>query len=141
MVQLPSELEQLKRFHGHLGPYVVIGYRMGLLAREQFPDRIFCMAGSGTQRPLSCLADGIQFSSSCTLGKGNIRLLEEGKAAASFSDGRKSIEMELKGEVRRDIDARTTKENEEAISMDLFEAPLESLIVVTAGKKDPFGRA
>ncbi len=140
MAQLPSELEQLKRFHGHLGPYVVVGYKMGLVARQRFPEKIFCIARSGTRRPLSCLADGIQFSSCCTLGKGNIQLLDEGRASASFSDGTEAMEMELRDEVKKDIDLRTTKENEEAISLEVFNAPFDRLIELRQERSAPFGR-
>ncbi len=31
-----SELENLKRFHGHLGPYAVIGLRIGKIAVEKY---------------------------------------------------------------------------------------------------------
>ena len=32
MPELPDELQQLKEFHGHLGPFVVIGYLAGTQA-------------------------------------------------------------------------------------------------------------
>ena len=86
MISLPDELRELKRFHGHLGPYAVVGFRMGMIARSRYPDKIFSTAYSGTKRPLSCMADGIQMSSCCTLGKGNITLNEAGKASADFTD-------------------------------------------------------
>lgn len=70
-----SSLEELAAFHGHLGPYIVLGYRIGKYARESFCDdpfllnaRVFC---SG-HPPESCLVDGVQIGSGCTLGKCNI---------------------------------------------------------------------
>ena len=70
-------LQKLKDFHGHLGPYVTVGYRMGLAANREFGDSAFkkkAIAYSGLKTPLSCMVDGIQVSSGCTLGKGNIKV-------------------------------------------------------------------
>ncbi|MBU2564921.1 MAG: formylmethanofuran dehydrogenase subunit E family protein, partial [Candidatus Thermoplasmatota archaeon] len=82
-----SELENLKKFHGHLGPYAVIGLRMGKLAVEKMGVRgkkLKCVVRTGIKPPISCIIDGIQFSSSCTLGKGNIKVEDEGVAEAVF---------------------------------------------------------
>lgn len=140
MTSLPNELRELKRFHGHLGPYAVIGYRMGLTARAMFPERIYALLHSGTRRPLSCLADGVQMSSCCTLGKGNITLRDDGEASAEFSDGLRHLQIELLPEVRARIDAETDHSTEETISLDLYLSPDTSLFTITEGKGAPFGR-
>ncbi len=140
MIPLPDELGALKRFHGHLGPYAVIGYRMGMIARERFPERIYALLHSGTRRPLSCMADGVQMSSCCTLGKGNITLKDDGEASAEFSDGFKHLQIDLLPEIRARIDRETTHETEERISVDLYDAPDASLFVITEGRSAPFGR-
>jgi formylmethanofuran dehydrogenase subunit E len=79
----------LKSFHGHLGPYVVLGYRMGRLALEKAGSRghfgISARVHSVLAPPPSCLVDGIQLGSGCTLGKRNIEVFEtEGPAYAVF---------------------------------------------------------
>jgi formylmethanofuran dehydrogenase subunit E len=86
-------LLMLERFHGHLGPYVVLGYRMGRLARKALDVGAFDLSAevfTGTEPPLSCLVDGVQVGSSCTLGKGNIQVHDGRRAEARFStkDGR-----------------------------------------------------
>lgn len=133
------DLEALRRFHGHLGPYVVIGYRMGLAARERFPDKIFAEVWSGTTRPLSCILDGIQFSSCCTLGKGNIKVMEKGEAKARFSDGTNCFEMALIGSIKNDIDRRTTRETEDRISYEMFSVPFEDIISLKERSSDRSG--
>jgi formylmethanofuran dehydrogenase subunit E len=140
MISLPDELRDLKRFHGHLGPYAVIGYRMGLIARAMFKERIYALLHSGTSRPLSCLADGVQMSSCCTLGKGNIILRDDGEASAEFSDGFRHLQIDLLPEVRARIDAETNHSTEESISLDLYRSPESSLFVITEGRSAPFGR-
>jgi formylmethanofuran dehydrogenase subunit E len=140
MTFLPPELEQLKRFHGHLGPYAVIGYRMGLIARKRFPERIYAVVHSGTKRPLSCLADGVQMSSCCTLGKSNISVREDDEARVEFSDGHAHLEIAALPRVREGIDGRCTHDNEERMSLDIYDAPESELFVITEGRSAPFGR-
>ncbi len=90
---IPTE-SFLKAFHGHLGPYVVLGYRMGRLALEATGSTghfgISADVYSILAPPPSCLVDGVQLGSGCTLGKRNIAVHEtDGPAYAVFttSDG------------------------------------------------------
>lgn len=65
----------LAAFHGHLGPYLVVGYRIGKYAREHFcndPFRLRAAVYCSGKPPESCIADGVQMGSGCTLGKRNI---------------------------------------------------------------------
>lgn len=140
MTKLPDELQALKKFHGHLGPYAVLGYRMGLAARQRFPNRIWAIVHSGTKRPLSCLADGIQMSSCCTLGKNNIIVKEDDEARVEFSDGMIQIEYSTLPSVRSRIDGKCTHDNEEEMAMELYTAPMDSLFVLTEGRSAPFGK-
>jgi len=69
---------RLRQFHGHLGPYAVLGYRLGswLLHRlgcgKYFGAHI-TVTGAGTT-PYTCLLDGLQVSTGHTLGKRNLTL-------------------------------------------------------------------
>ena len=140
MVSLPDELEALKRFHGHLGPYVLIGYRMGQIGRERFPNNIWAVVFTGTKRPLSCTIDGIQYSSSCTLGKGNITVREENLVKAEFFDERRLLSIDLIDGIRERIDATTMRDNEELIALDLYMAPPTELFKITEGESAQTGR-
>jgi hypothetical protein len=140
MTPLPDEMVALKKFHGHLGPYAVLGYRMGLTARRRFPLRIYARVHSGTKRPLSCLADGVQMSSCCTLGKSNITVLEDAEARVEFSDGSEHLEMTALPEVVNDISSRCDHHNEEEMAMQLYSMSDEELWTVRSGSSAPFGR-
>jgi len=95
---------------------------------------------SGTKRPLSCLADGVQMSSCCTLGKNNIAVLEDAEARVEFSDGFEHIEMAARPEVVDDITSRCTHHNEEEMAMRLYSMSDEELWTVRSGSSAPFGR-
>ena len=73
---------RLRQFHGHIGPYAILGYRLGcwLLRRlgcgKYFGAHITVTGPEVT--PYTCLLDGLQVSTGHTLGKRNLTL----KAAA-----------------------------------------------------------
>lgn len=66
----------LKMFHGHLGPYVMAGYRLGRAALTRLGAnkyfRIRAEVWCPDRPPPSCALDGIQLATGCTLGKQNI---------------------------------------------------------------------
>ena len=69
-------LALIRNFHGHVGPFVVLGYRMGRLALDETGSSghfgISAEVHSVLEPPRSCLIDGVQLGSGCTLGKRNI---------------------------------------------------------------------
>ena len=71
------------RFHGHPGVFLAIGIRMGLLALKYLNSKGFFELDAFIQTrersPYRCLLDGIQFSTGCTIGKGNL--------SVKYSDG------------------------------------------------------
>ena len=72
----PDLLELLRFFHGHVGPYAVLGYRIGqramsVLGAEKYFGMQVTVTGPKTT-PYTCLIDGLQVSTGCTTGKGNI---------------------------------------------------------------------
>jgi len=112
MADVEEERISLREFHGHLGPYVVVGYRMGKAATRILGSggkRMRAVVKTGTKPPSSCILDGIQFSTRCTLGKGNIAVLDEGKAEAVFSADRE-LTIRLRGDIKRMIDSENAKD-------------------------------
>lgn len=137
MVILPEELRALKKFHGHLGPYVVVGYRMGALAMERMPGKLKAVSFSGTKTPLSCIIDGVQFSSSCTMGKGNISVMDFGEARVQFLNDKYLMEVALLEGVKAHIDTTMTHETEEFIALGLYNEEEANLFRVTMVERSP----
>jgi formylmethanofuran dehydrogenase subunit E len=105
-VDLDRMIERGTYFHGHLGPFLIAGIRMGLLALKLLdsPGYFGLQAESetGTVTPLSCLTDGVQIGSGCTLGKGNIRVTERDQPRVHFYDqGGARVTIELRPEIHR----------------------------------------
>jgi len=112
---MEETLSKIEQFHGHLGPYAVIGYKMGKIAKKQLGSDPFskeAVIWTGTKPPLSCIIDGIQISSGCTLGKGNISIRQDGGPKVQFKGENGSrLEIILKKHIQQEIDTKVTKEN------------------------------
>jgi formylmethanofuran dehydrogenase subunit E len=97
-----SFIEEAAAFHGHLGPLLVLGLKMGLLAQTILEGDPFTMKAEVHTRktpPYSCIIDGIQFSSGCTLGKGNITIVEDDHIYGVFSRDSAIIQIRIKQEI------------------------------------------
>ena len=130
-------LQRIKDFHGHLGPYATIGYRMGIAANRELGGNAFkkvAIVFSGTVTPLSCMIDGIQLSSGCTLGKGNITVedLQEPRAIFSDKEGTKSIEISLRDEVQQMLKEKMTSwESGEELAAQVYAMSDEDLFTIS----------
>jgi formylmethanofuran dehydrogenase subunit E len=77
----PIDWELARRFHGHLGPWLALGMRIGADgiaatgAKPHFGVRVHVRCR--LRPPVSCLIDGLQWSTGATMGKRNIHV-EEG---------------------------------------------------------------
>ncbi|MFX1465016.1 MAG: formylmethanofuran dehydrogenase subunit E family protein [Promethearchaeota archaeon] len=81
--ELKTIYDHAVRFHGHPGVFLAIGIRMGLLALKYLNSKghfeIEAFIQTRERPPYRCLLDGIQFSTGCTIGKGNL--------SVTYSDG------------------------------------------------------
>ena len=93
-------LEEARAFHGHLGPFLALGYMAGSIAvRELKPEDEHDLEAKlkiPLKRPFSCIIDGVQCSSGCTLGKGNIFVEDSEEFLLVFRKGDKSLMLEVK---------------------------------------------
>ena len=127
-------LKNIQNFHGHLGPYVVIGYKMGLIAnsilgKDSFSKNV--TVWTGIKPPISCIIDGIQISSGCTLGKGNISINHENIPKAEFINKKgQKVNISLKCEIKNEIDNFIKKENIVEISEKLFDKNNDELFEI-----------
>jgi formylmethanofuran dehydrogenase subunit E len=88
MVDFNSLLGQSAALHHHLCPRQVIGVRMGLVAGRvlglevpQDGKRLYTFIETD-----GCFADGVAVATGCWLGHRTLRLVDEGKVAATFVD-------------------------------------------------------
>ena len=119
-MELPEELAALQRFHGHLGVYVTLGLRMGAIGKRRFGHYkgLRATVRSQPDPPMRCVLDGVQFSSGCTMGKGNIALEPGSEPEVAFEKDGRSLHIGLRPGWRERIDREMSKDKE--IEQSLF---------------------
>jgi len=66
-------------FHGHLGPFLVVGVRMALIGLRELgtvrgDPKLEATTIVKRSVPFSCTIDGIQVATQCTVGNGKLKL-------------------------------------------------------------------
>jgi formylmethanofuran dehydrogenase subunit E len=133
-LELDEKIKGLIKFHGHLGPYLIIGFKMGELSNELLGQETGAGSGhllkkaivkTGTKPPMSCIIDGIQYSSGCTVGKGNIEIINAQKPEATFIINEKKLTISLKFQIN------TKNRDLEAVSTELLHKSSQELFTIT----------
>ncbi len=90
-------------FHGHLGPFLVIGVRMGIVGLRELQAsrgnlKLHALVNLHRVVPFSCTIDGIQVVTQCTVGNGRLQIEEmRNTVSASFQlNSRKEVTVMLK---------------------------------------------
>jgi len=93
-------LQAAGRFHGHIGPFLAVGLRMGQVANERLgraPMDMKAVVWVKGSPPRSCVVDGIQYATGCTMGKRSIEIKhDESRIAARFTSKTGTVLVSLK---------------------------------------------
>ncbi len=87
----PGWLVQVVQFHGHLGPSVVAGARIGMIglravgAKGYFDVEVTC-EGPFAKPPQSCFLDGLQVATGATMGKRTLHWSQGDRIAVRFKN-------------------------------------------------------
>ena len=136
-MDIPSELSRAAEFHTHLGPYLVVGLRIGRVVTREFGTEPFSyrlVARTGPTPPYSCLVDGLQMATPCTTGNGCLEVGPEREMSveAEARDGRR-MTMTLRPSQYERIESDCTEENQEAFALEIWEMEERELLEVTTG--------
>jgi formylmethanofuran dehydrogenase subunit E len=107
---LNEQLQLATDLHGHFGPFLALGVRMGLYGLRKLGVkkgdtelRVIVMLRYAT--PVSCILDGIQSSTQCTVG--NTRLArknsEDVSAIFQLERSKRQIEVSVKPSVLHEL--------------------------------------
>ncbi|MCX5712075.1 MAG: formylmethanofuran dehydrogenase subunit E family protein [Candidatus Omnitrophica bacterium] len=126
-------LKQAVDFHGHLGPYLVLG----ILAGEFAINKLKCKKYFGLEvkvyganhKPKSCLIDGLQLSSGATYGKGNIQKIDGHLIEIEFLniENQKKIFLKLKNELLKELARLDNHSAGEVFAKKIYRMPFEEL--------------
>jgi formylmethanofuran dehydrogenase subunit E len=138
MKPVPQDLLQKAiEFHGHLGPYMVLGLRVGWLARSRLragPFEIRARIGCPAKPPGSCFIDGVQMGSGCTLGKANLERRTDADIWAHFEARDQELSYRVRAQgVEKLAEAFGGAEDVEALCREIASGRLDNLLFAAEG--------
>lgn len=100
IAKVNSLLLGAESFHSHLGPFLVLGLKAGLVSLMELDSRkgdpqLRAEVELPYRVPISCLLDGVQYSTGCTVGNKRLSFKDSTDIAMTFARGAKSIELTL----------------------------------------------
>ncbi|MFH1865084.1 MAG: formylmethanofuran dehydrogenase subunit E family protein [Candidatus Eisenbacteria bacterium] len=134
MSALPRELRDAARFHTHLGPYLVVGLRMGRVVTRELGSEPFSYkirAHTGRVPPYSCSVDGMQLSTPCTTGNGCIEVTDDRRMALeAIADG-VVLTVTLRQEVFDSIENDCSEDDQLRFALWIWEMPDDELFTIS----------
>lgn len=121
-------LKEARDFHGHLGPYLVLGILAGELAAKKIRYKkhfgIEVVVRGATKKPKSCLIDGLQLSTGATYGKGNIKKISGPDIKIEFYNklSNKKIIFKLHKTIEKKLAVLKGHSDSEAFARELYKS-------------------
>jgi formylmethanofuran dehydrogenase subunit E len=119
-------LREAIKFHGHLGPYLVLGLLAGGLVLKKLKCKKYfgleLKVFGADEKPKSCLIDGLQLSTGATYGKGNIKRMEGAKIQILFRNlkNNKAISLYLKKDLIKRLNSLKGHNDSEVFAKALY---------------------
>jgi formylmethanofuran dehydrogenase subunit E len=137
--ELKAMIDNAQKLHGHLGPFLVIGVRMGMIAKKAlsvYDDQCgFLKANVKVPLfpPFSCLLDGIQTSTTCTVGNQRLTIENSEEICVSFAkqNAAGTVKITLKPKVIQELRKKISKDAlTEKFALELAHTPENQLFNV-----------
>ena len=126
-------LKDITKFHGHLGPYAVLGVLMGEYALKKLKAKkyfgIEVKVWGANKKPRYCLVDGLQLSTGATYGKNNIHKLNGFKIKVKFYNRLNgySIVLGLRKSLIKKLQQAKTHRGAERLAREIYKTDLLNL--------------
>jgi formylmethanofuran dehydrogenase subunit E len=136
--EIPPLIESAAKLHGHLGPFLVLGVRIGEAAKsnlrvdERSSNRLQAVVRTPLFTPFSCVIDGIQASTTCTVGNQRLKIEKSAKeivARFTLQGTNKAIKISVNPEVVNDLVKEMSKgANPEQLAIGIANMQTEQLL-------------
>ena len=145
-ISLAPIIEYARKLHGHVGPYVVIGLRMGAAAKKalNIGDEESTLLAAEVSVPLrppfSCLLDGVQVSTTCTVGNQRLQFKNARNVQAIFSSRKdaRTVKITLAKQFREQLEQKKKQDKlDEAFAWQIAELPENQLFDVALKESMP----
>jgi formylmethanofuran dehydrogenase subunit E len=137
--ELKLMIDDAQKLHGHLGPFLVIGVRMGMIAKKALSvsDDQCGFLKANVKVPLfppfSCLIDGIQASTSCTVGNQRLTMENSKDICVNFAEQNagRTMKITLKPKITEELKKRCSEDSlTEEYALELAHTPENQLFNV-----------
>jgi len=91
---------------------------------------------TGLKPPLSCVIDGLQIATPCTVGNGGIVIQNEGQARVRVAGGSRELEISLKPPVHGEIKAAVGTDRLEELALRLWGSAESELLDVSESETE-----
>jgi len=134
--ELTEIIGKATQLHGHLGPFLVIGVRMGIIAKKQLyiSNSHLSFLRAKVRVPLfppySCLLDGIQITTTCTIGNQRLTVESAKAICASFTsqNSQGKLKLSIKSRMMIELEKRRIENAlTEEYALELANAPENQL--------------
>ena len=125
------------RFHGHFGPFLILGLRAGLIGINYLGKSYFelnATVSTVPNPPRSCFIDGVQYTSGCTTGKGNLAVNASNGVSVLFRRGGLSVDLKIRDGVLNALEKMKTDEEVEAFGREIMKKTDEDLFIISVSK-------
>lgn len=113
---LNTLLKAATSFHGHFGPFLTLGVRMSLVGLRELGARegdmqLLVTAILEYTLPFSCMLDGIQTVTKCTVGNKRLAWKESKELGATFllENSQRQVEVKVNSKVVRELSRKLDK--------------------------------
>jgi len=133
-------IEYARKLHGHMGPYLVLGLGMGSVAKkaldlhDEESTLLTAEVSVPLHPPFSCLLDGVQVSTTCTVGNQRLQFKNAKTIQAIFSSQKdaKTVKIALTKKLREQLEQKKKQNKlDEAFAWELAKLPENQLFVIT----------
>jgi formylmethanofuran dehydrogenase subunit E len=138
---LKSTIEYARKLHGHVGPYMVIGLKMGNAAKKALntsdaeSTHLKAEISVPLRPPASCLLDGIQVSTTCTVGNQRLQFKNAKTIQATFTSQKdaKTVKITLTKHFGEQLEQKKKQDKlDESFAWEIAELPDNQLFNVTS---------
>jgi len=138
--ELKAIINKAADFHGHLGPFLVLGVRMGLigvreLGAKENDEELRVTVMSKYSVPFSCVIDGIQVATKCTVGNKKLRVKNSSGITAKFElQNRRCVSIAVNpvafNKLKKDLPENSSSEELQELARLVISMPEEELFIV-----------
>jgi formylmethanofuran dehydrogenase subunit E len=123
-------LKKANCFHGHIGPFLVLGLKAGLFSNKTLgkdPFKNHVTVKTFPHPPYSCFVDGIQITTGCTMGKRNITLKTGKSLSVVFFNDKKRLELIIKTNILRYLEDNIENKYMKSTVLKIIDLPIQDI--------------